>query len=319
MANSVTRTLILEETARRGWRTQSIGPNARFLKIIHPDGRWEMVSGTNSTRSSAIGIQISGNKDLTMDFIKSYGYLLPEYALVASEEAVIKFLQANETIVLKPTDSSQTKGVTVGVTTEEGARQAFQYARSFSNSDNVIAQKHLEGKLYRLVILDGTLIAAIERQPASVVGDGISTIRQLITQVNQNPERGDSLHAPLSPINLTAATEFLGEDMERVLPANDATTVVAINMIGNGGRSVAVLESVHPDWRTFTERIATETKLFISGFDVICDDISQPLSNNYVPLLEINAAPALRFHEYPSEGEPVHIAPLLLDALFPDN
>lgn len=316
MANSVSRTLILDEIARRGWQAQTIGPNAYLLKIIHPDGRWTMLRGTSPMVSSAIGTTITKNKDLTLDFVRSYGYQLPEYTFVADEQAAQDFLQQHGCIVIKPVDASRAEGVTFNITTSEEVHKAFAYAREHSYSDRILVQEHLEGNLYRLVMIDGKLVAAVQRCEAAVTGNGTATVRELIHEANLDPRRQPGVYAPLSPIKLDEAELYLDDAIDSVPSTGESVRVALLNGMADGGTTINVTHLVHQDWHDFMAKISSEAKLFISGYDIISPDISQPFVDNYVPLLEINSSPALRLHEFPTEGEAVHVAAHLLDALF---
>lgn len=319
VVDSITRSLIIKEVKRRGWSMQGVGTDDYFLKIIHPDGRWEMVRGSMPMRTSALGNIICQHKHLTMDFVQSYGYRVPVFQIADNESAALSFLEQYGKIVLKPADGQRTEGVTVGITEASAARQAFAYALQNSRHKRVIAQQHLDGRLYRLVVINGKLVAAAWRTAATVAGDGNQTVEQLIAQTNRDPRRGKGIDTPLKTIDPTAAAEFLGQERLQTVPAPGERVVVsAIDSISAGGEAINVTDQVHDDWRYFTETIAAQAGLFISGYDVICEDISQPLQNDFVPLLEINSAPGMKLHEYPTGGgEPIHLAPILLDELFP--
>lgn len=319
MANSVSRTLLIEEAARRGWRTEEVGAHAYFLKVIHPDGRWDLFRGTCPMRSSAIGFMIVKNKHLTMDFAASLGFTTPAYQVVDNLQQATDFLSQNTKIVIKPADGARTEGVTVGVTDPQNVEAAFTHAKANSDTAQVIVQKHLEGNLYRLLVLDGKFIAGSWRYAASVEGDGVQTVEALIAWANQDPRRGKDSSTPLKYIDAAYARAYLGEEAyASVLGAGERVAVSDIDSVSAGGEAVNVTDEVHEDWRRVCVQLANEAGLFIAGYDVICDDISQPLPDNYIPLLEINAEPGMKLHEYPTGGgEPVHLAPLLLDAVFP--
>jgi cyanophycin synthetase len=321
MANSVTRTLILAEAVRRGWKTETIGPNAYFCKIIHPDGRWNLLHGTSTMRNSAPGQSIAKYKNLTMDFVKSYGYEVPPYELVESDTQALDFLEQQGTIVVKPVDGQRTEGVSVAVRSPEKLAAALRYAQANSESQQAMLQTHLSGNLYRLLVLDGQFVAGSWRRAAVVVGDGQHSVRQLIELANADPLRGHGVSTALKTIDLEQAVEHLGDERLASIPEAGARVVLsAIDSVSAGGEAINVTDKVHEDWRRVTIQLANEAGLFICGYDVMCSDISQPIQNNYLPLLEMNAAPGMKIHEYPTGGgDPIHLAPLLLDALFPES
>lgn len=321
MANSITRTLLLDEIKRRGWQAETIGHQAYFLKVIHPDGRHVMLHGTMPTQTSSIAYQIAKKKHVTMDFVASLGYRTPAYAIVNDANAAAEFLAQHPKVVVKPADGERTLGVTVGLTDPQALPAAFASAQAHSETGQVIIQEHLEGKLYRLMVIDGKFVAASWRRAATVVGDGQSSIEQLIVLANQDPRRGKGTDTPLKQIDAVYAKDFLGEAVFTSVPsAGEAVTVSDIDSVSAGGEAQNVTDQVSASWQEACIHIAQEAGLFVAGYDVICDDIAQPLQQGYVPLLEVNAGPGMKLHEYPSGGgEPIHLAPILLDALFTEG
>ena len=319
MANSASRMLILQEAARRGWQTQTIGPNAEFLKVTHPDGRWELFRGPQPKRNSAVGQAVSKYKHITLDFIKTYGYSVPEYALVTTEAEAQAFLEKYGTMILKPADGQRSEGVTVNISEQSALSNAMAFALQHSNRGKVIAQQHCVGNLYRLLIVNGKMVAATWRSGLSVMGDGKSSVQQLIEELNTDTRRGESVHLPYKKIDIATTTSFLGEQTMASVPALNLEVSLAAMDSTPGGGAVNVTDSVHEDWQRFAVHIAGELGLFVCGFDFVCPDITQPIQDNYVPVLEVNATPGLRMHEFPTEGQPVHVIPIIFDALFPNG
>ncbi len=318
MANSATRKLIIEEAKRRGWETQEIGPNAHFIKVIHPDGRSNVLRGSQPRQNSALSFIATKDKSLALDFVSSYGYQVPPYLCISNQQQAANFLAEHGKIVLKPIDSLQSQGVTVNITDPAQIEQAFAEAMKFSSNGRAIVQKHLDGSLYRITMIDGKMVAATWRTAITVTGDGERTTAELIAALNTDPRRGEGADLGLKKIDHATAGDHIGEDaMQRVPAAHEVVTISSMDSAPGGG-AVNVTNRVHADWQAFSKHMADELGLFISGFDFICPDISQPLNGNNVPLLEINGAPGMRIHNFPTVGEPIDLAPLLLDALFPE-
>lgn len=317
MANSVTRQLLLQEAARRGWKTQAIGEGAEILRVESHTGQVEMFHGSRPMKSAANGHYIAVYKNLTLRFVELLGYTVPAYKAAETVDEAAQFLAAHGKIVVKPIDGSQSKGVTVGITTPETLDRAMQEARLHSNKHKVIVQKQIEGKLYRIFVLNGSVPVITERRAAQVVGDGVSTVQELVVQLNADPKRGDGSDTPLKRIKLSTVGAYLGADgLQRVPSEGEVVRVAEIESVSAGGEAVNVTAQAHPSWSVAACAITKEMGLFLSGFDIMCDNIAKPVEENYIPLLEINGYPGLKIHEYPSAGEPVHLAPLIFDSLF---
>lgn len=320
MANSITRELLLREAARRGWRTETIGPRAQLLKITSDTGRVEMFSGSRPMRSSANGRVISVFKNLTLSFVESLGYQVPAYTIIDNAASAQEFLAAHGRIVVKPIDGAQSMGVAINITEPVALAQAIQEAQRYSATGRVIVQKQIEGKLYRIFVLNGTVPVVTERRAAHVVGDGHATVRALVSKLNEDPRRGEGSDTPLKKVNSAAVESYLGsKGLERIPAEGEIVRVTDIESVSAGGEAVNVTDQAHPSWANAACEITKAMGLFIAGFDIICDDIAKPLQDKYLPLLEINSSPGLKIHEYPSVGAPVHLAPLIFDELLATN
>jgi cyanophycin synthetase len=318
MANSVSRTLIIAEAERRGWRVDFIGPNEYICQVTDSRGRMEMFLSSRPLRSSANGTAITIHKDVTLAYVQSRGYQVPAYIAFDDAASAHAFLEQHQTIVVKPTDAQQSAGVTINVTTQQQLTEAVALARTHSRSSNVILQKQIEGKLYRIFVINGKLVAAAHRSAAQVVGDGQHTIAKLTVELNQDPRRSDDNSAPLKRVKLADVEAFLGrEGLQEIPPAGLGVRISSIDSVSAGGESADVTVSVHPDWHKACGELAQGIGLFVCGFDIICEDISQPIRDNYLPLLEMNSAPGLKLHHYPTAGgEAIDVVKILFDELF---
>lgn len=321
MANSITRQLLIDAAQSRGLSVSYTGTNEYFLQLTNAAGHTEIFRGSRPTKSAANGFIVSKYKNLTMDFVSSLGYEVPAWSLQDTSSDINnakQFLAANLPIVVKPLDGQQSLGVTVGVTTETQLEAALSLAMRHSMSGRIMLQHQLEGKLFRICTINGRLVAAALRSAAAVTGDGQRTVTELITALNSDPRRSETSNSPLKKVKLTDASDYLGgQRLDEILPAGEICRVSAIDSISAGGEAADVTASVHSDWHEFTTKVANGMGLYIAGFDIMCDDISQPLADNYVPLLEVNSAPGFKLHMYPTAGgQAINLAETLLDELF---
>lgn len=320
MADSVSRKLIKTEAKRRNWQISYIGQNEYFCKLTDENGRTEIFRGSRPLKNSANGLVICKDKDLTLQYVQSLGYKVPDYLVLEGfdNKTLSDFLELYKTVVVKPVDAQQSIGVTLGITKIEQLKPAITQAIAHSNSGRALVQQQLHGKLYRLFILNGKMVAAALRRAPEVVGDGQHTIGQLIKILNDDPRRGAGMDTPLKQVKLSDAENLLGKDGLLSVPNEGETIKVsAFDSVSAGGQAINITDKVHQDWHNATTAIATHVGLFVCGYDVICEDISQPIQDSYLPLLEINNAPGLKLHQYPTGGgEPIDIAAMLLDEVF---
>ena len=317
MADTITHHLLSEEALKRHWSIEFYGEEEKFLRITDLNGKQSVFRGTRPDGSSANGVDVTRDKSDTLDFVQTLGYKIPTAIKTNSPKAIEDFLREHKTIVIKPVDSDKSQGVTVDISNADQIEPALSYAQLYSSTDQVIAQVQLTGRLYRIFVLDGIVVAVAERRAASVTGDGVSTVRELIDALNADPRRGIGSKYALQTIDSATVEEFLGTDrLADVVQAGEEVRISNIDSVSAGGSSINVTGDIHQSWIDATTRITTSLGLVVAGFDVIVDDIAEPLVDGYMPLLEINSRPGLKLHEYPLYGDPIHIAPKLLDAVF---
>ncbi|HMS78843.1 MAG TPA: ATP-grasp domain-containing protein, partial [Burkholderiaceae bacterium] len=257
--------------------------------------------------TSAIAESIAQDKELTKQLLESIGVPVPGGGSVDEVEDAWTIMRSlGAPAVVKPRDGSQGRGVTVNVETREQLEAAWTAASDISS--DVIVERYIPGDDYRLLVVDGRLIAAARRDPPMVIGDGTHTVRELVEIVNRDPRRGDGHATPLTRIRLDAialarlASQGLDagsipEAGRRVVLRNNAN-------LSTGGAATDVTDEVHPEVAARAVEAARMIGLHICGVDVVARTVSEPLEAQGGGIVEVNAAPGLRMHLAPSYGRP---------------
>jgi cyanophycin synthetase len=308
MALSISTQLILEAAKRRGWQSELLKEAHNFYRLTDLQGHKYYVRNVTSHKTSGVGVYIAQHKDTQYMVIEAnqLARLVPTEKVVDVASAQ-QFMQQHGQVVIKPTDQSHGDGVTVNITTSEQLQAAIALASSLSSS--VIIQKQIIGDDYRLLFIGGKLAAAAIREPASVIGDGEHTIRELVELENQNPDRGPGYQKRKTFIDIKSAEIFLQADMNRVPTAGEKTQVVGTANIGKGGVSIDVTDTIDPELVAEAERLVSHLAIGMAGVDYIVT----PEGEAY--FIEINTAPSLGLHEYPSVGRARQTAEAFLDWL----
>jgi cyanophycin synthetase len=217
--------------------------------------------------------------------------------------------------------------VTVGVTTAAAATEA--YAQAAAGGEGAIVEKFVAGTDYRVLVVDGRVVAAAELRPASVTGDGASDIAQLVDVVNADPRRGEGHSRELTKIELDeyALAHLEGQDLcPASVPARGRRVTLRGNAnLSTGGTSRDVTDLVHEDVADLCRRAAAVVGLDVCGIDVRLADIAAPMPCGGAghggaepgAVIEINACPGLRMHLSPAEGTPRDVARAVIDSLYP--
>lgn len=316
MSLNISNQLIVDEAILRGWSVECVDEaNSAFVILHNLEGRKFVIKSTITELASAIGYNAADDKKATYDLLSRCGLPLPATELYSDEATAQRFLALHGRIVVKPTDQSHGNGVSTNITTDRALAQAVMSARI--HSDFVMLQAQCPGKDHRILVIDGKMKAAAYRRQPFVVGDGISTIAQLIEAKNSHPHRGEGYKAPLTRIDPVLATEYLGggEALARV-PANGETVeLLGTANTGKGGEAVDVTDIVHPEIVRIAVEAAAELELGIAGIDIMTEDITKSPQESPAYIIEVNASPGLRMHHFPTQGTPRNIAAEVLDAL----
>jgi cyanophycin synthetase len=156
-----------------------------------------------------------------------------------------------------------------------------------------------------------------------VVGDGRSTVAQLVAEVNKDPRRSDGHATVLSWIKLDAVSLAVLADQgctpESVPPAGARVLIRRNGNLSTGGTATDVTDRVHPDVAARAVDAARAVGLDIAGVDVVATDIGRPLEGQRGAVVEVNAGPGLRMHLEPSAGKPRPVGEAIVSLLFPEG
>ncbi len=237
------------------------------------------------------------------------------------EEAITVFHEIDAAVVVKPDVGNHGNGSTINITDLDQLKKAFQAAQDYY--PDVIVEEYVHGDDFRFLVIDGNFVAAARREPAHIIGDGKSSIQDLIHQVNSDPLRGFGHEKVLTQIEIDEMTErilslrglstgSIPEDQEKIYLKTTAN-------LSQGGTATDVTDEVNPDIRLMAERAARIIGLDCVGIDALAKDISLPLDLSGLKVVEVNAAPGFRMHLEPTNGQPRNVAKPLVDMLFPEG
>ena len=312
---------IVDAARRRGIPDRRLDDGTSLVQLGYGRQR-RLIQAAFTDVTSGIGADLASDKHLTKEMLDRAFIPVPiGRAATTLEEAREVWEDRGRRAVVKPLDGNQGKGVTIGVHTEEALAEAFSLARQYSGA--VIVEEQFTGEDYRVLVVDGTMTAASLRQPPEVVGDGRSSIAQLIEALNEDPRRGRGHEKPLTRVN-AADPILLGVlaraelTLESVPEAGAVVRLRESANLSTGGSATDVTDLVHPDVRCVCERAARLLGLNICGLDLITPDISKPFCPGS-GIIEVNAGPGLRMHQFPSEGRSRDVGGAIVRMLFPGS
>ncbi len=278
------------------------------------------IQATVTSETSSIGVELACDKEDTKYLLSQAEVEVPRGEIIRRESSLESSCNyVGYPLVIKPIDGNHGRGITVNIQNLEEATEAFHAAKKVSA--RVIIEKYITGDDYRLLVINNMLVAAAKRTPAHVMGDGKSTVQELIDVVNSDPRRGYGHEKVLTQISVNEMTENLieaaGYTLESVLAEGEQLILKDTANLSTGGTAADVTDIVHPANVAMAERISKIIDLDICGIDVMTTDITKPLSETGGAVIEVNAGPGFRMHLAPTDGLPRNVAAPVIDKLFP--
>ena len=309
---------IVEEAAKRG--IPFIRLNKHSLVQLGYGIHQKRIRATIASTTGNIAVDIACDKEETKNLLEAAEIPVPKGDVVRTEEGLKEAIdRIGYPIVIKPVDGNHGKGNTTNISNWDQAIKALEAAKHYGRS--AIVEKYITGYDFRVLVIDYKFISAALRTPASVTGDGLATINELIERTNLDPRRGYGHEKVLTQITIDQFTQKMldekGYSLDTIPPKGELVLLKPTANLSTGGTSTDVTDEVHPANIMMCERIAKIIGLDICGIDIMATDLRTPVTENGGAILEVNAAPGFRMHIDPSEGLPRNVAEPVVDMLFP--
>jgi cyanophycin synthetase len=309
---------IVDEAKARGIPWIRLGTNS-LIQLGYGINQMRF-QATMTCKTSNIAVDIACNKEQTKKMLDAASIPVAKGSICVDEEDLTETIKSiGYPIVLKPLDGNHGKGASINVLNWEDAVMGLKYAQKYSR--RVIVERFITGYDFRILVIDNKIVAAAQRVPAHVIGDGKHTIDELIKQVNDDPRRGYGHENVLTEIEIDRDSQELIEKRGftvYTIPENgDIVYLKSTANLSTGGTSIDVTDMMHPENIFMAERISRIIGLDICGIDIMASNLTQSLKENGGVILEVNAAPGFRMHLSPSVGLPRNVAAPVIDMLYP--
>lgn len=317
--DSIDRNIILNEAARRGIEIEPF-PQSQGYFLLTFKGHKEILGYLNTSSLGWLAGRISKNKRHTKWLLRKEGVKTPiGDAFKKGEEGKISDWVAEKKVIVKPNKGACGKNVYLC----KDAYEAIQAAKEIWNSGSpaALVEEFFPGKEYRVFATREGFVAVCNRVPANVIGDGRSTIEDLVEE--KNKDRGPpEEHYVWLPIKIdNVVIEFLesrGKNLKYVPKEGEQVFLRANSNLSTGGDSITIpRESLDKKVEDIAMRcLFAVPGMAYAGIDLICEDIRG--FDDY-RVIEINKSPGMTNHHYPNFGEPQNAAGALIDQIFPET
>lgn len=293
-------------------------------RIRFPNGRFSYFWDNKFNLNSISSVKVAQDKGYTEFFLRTFGYPVPGSRTFVRDrflphvpggrglaEAVAYAEHLGWPVVVKPCNLSQGRLVAVVASAGELRERA---TRIFASSRVLLVQRRCVGRDYRLIVLDGRVISAYERQPLAVTGDGRSSIEALLHQKQQLFEsEGRDTVIDMADERMITTLRRRGLSRATVVPRGVEERLLDVANLSLGGTSHDVLPHLHPTFRLVATRIAADMDLRFCGVDLIAASVTDAV-DEYV-VLEVNSAPGLDNYESSGPAYEAKVDALYLEVL----
>jgi len=295
--------LILDSAIEQKIEVEIISERFNLIKLFNKD-KFLFVKGTSLSVNSQPACAIANNKFLTKKVLRKNKILIPKGWLVRTKSEAIKLITEKKMYpcVLKAARGAHGRKVYANINSFEEFKELLPHVFTHPNFNDVLIEEYIEGKDYRLLVVGDKVSAAMERIPAHVIGDGKSSISQLIQKFNKNPLVGKKYEKPMCKIVMNGEVarnmkkmkrEFsdVPKKMEKIFLRQNAN-------ISTGGIGRDATDEVCQFVKDLAIEATKAIGMVISGVDIIYNEKTKKA---YV--LELNDTPGIDIHHFPVFGQ----------------
>jgi len=291
------------------WRAVAESIGANFVPLT--DDLWEIVLNGRKTRilsyrmefDDPVILEMAGNKPLVYRLLRERGLRVPEHEVFQLEnlDRAEAFLTRHpKGCVVKPANgTSSGLGITTHILTRHEVRKAAILASLYDST--LLVERMIPGESYRLLVLDGEMIHAVRRRGPRLVGDGISTVHELIQAENK---RLMKLGKDMLGTNRDCrfALDYQNLSLSSVPAKGRSFVAQSVNDPSQRRAEVRTIydenvsELVCDALKKNAESVAESLGSRFIGVDVITTDPTVPLEESGGAIIEANTTPGLHHH-----------------------
>lgn len=303
-------------------------PGTRILELTY-NGKKSYFQAQNPFAESCIALYATQNKSVEKSLLLDAGLTVAKgFTILKSDGKEYwkeVFDNVSKPMVLKPTHGTQGQNVFTNIQTYEEFERIVSMILPIHPSmyAGVIAEEMFQGEEYRILVSNEKVIGITNRKPANVVGDGSSTLQQLIDKKNADPRRKDDPNNFLVTIkvdeHVMAHITSQNLTLESVVPAGQQIFLRKNSNISTGGDSIDVTDIAHASVKEIALRaVQSVPGLLFAGIDFMTKDITAEQTPDSYIIVEVNDSPGYSIHDMPYEGKNRHAADEFLKILFPE-
>ncbi|RJN31070.1 ATP-grasp domain-containing protein [Nesterenkonia natronophila] len=313
------------EAWRRGLDVTLFAPNATALEVT--DG--ETTRRFDRSRSDLITNQaqrIVDNKRETTDWLRAHNVPVPDSQVFDSASdfgSVLKTAQRfGFPVVLKPVRGSRGRGVLSHIENSEDLQAAYSHLRDEFDRKPLLLERHHFGHDYRVYVVGDQYIAACKRIPANVIGDGTSTVAELIEIKNSKRRLNPFLSGATIKVDYEVKNKIYaaGYTLGSILPSGEHLPLRSKANASAGGDVEDVTDALPARIRQAAiAAVQAVPGLPAAGVDILWDSNPATAESNDFVVIEMNSRAHIGVNMYPTSGRGQDVPKAIIDSYFPRN
>lgn len=269
-------------------------------------------------------VNIGGNKDKSKQALAKAGIQIPEgkrFNSNISDEGIVAYGEKiGFPVVLKPTDGSFGRGVITNIKNKLELETALRNVRQEQGYSDVIVEQFITGEDYRVYVVGDKAVAVMRRIPANIIGDGFSTVRELIHQKNEKRKQNPRLISCLINISeeMVSFIESSGYTLDTVLEDGKQLFLTDKSNISIGGDPINITEKASKEVLDIgVKALQSVPGLKHGSVDLIVN--SQKNTGNAATVIELNPTSQIGGLLFPEKGNPSDVPAAIIDYYFPET
>lgn len=320
---SISPQLIIEEAKKKKYTISVISDKLNIFSVTG-NNKQVLFKNIDCWINNSLGVRFSRYKNLSYFMLRRYDIKVPNSFVLSRKRKIadiLKNIKENKIhfpLVVKPATWEHGNGVSVNIQTTENLIKAIKNALNFHHQ--VLIQEFFPWKDHRLFVVGHKLVAAMQRIPAFVTGNGKDNIKTLIEKENKNPLRWEWHTSKLTKISIDKELRHIIKEqwltLQSIIQKNKRLFLRKNANLSTWGISIDVTEKIHPEIKKMAEKASKVLNLQVCGIDYLSLDISKPLAQQKWGIIEVNHTPWLRWHHFPAVWKPRNVAKAILELVF---
>lgn len=296
---------------------QSIQPNEKYKKYnyITLKPNYKVLPSCKKFNDSEIA-KLTINKRKMYEFLRERNIPVPNgislkikdlQSMLRSPNILRKHVQDKTNnlkypLIVKPENDTCGNGVITAIPNFDTLFSIVKdYASNTTKKSNLIIEEQLRGIAYRILYVNGKLLDICARESPKIVGDGQSTVVEIVDEYNKDLLNTNIKSVVQYPIRINdPLIKMHGKIRNDILKEGEELEIDNVLSYGNGSKTYAIpLDKMHPDNRKMFDDLLNSSEFDSKclGIDFISHDISIPYYENGAAVLEFNSNPDRKLHD----------------------